>query len=75
MPRKSCRSSDPTRTFLAPDVYTNSQTMAWIMDTYSMMKGYSVLGVVTGKPLSLGGSEGRQSATARGCQFVIREAS
>ena len=64
----------PDQDIPAPDVYTNSQTMAWIMDTYSMMKGYSVLGVVTGKPLSLGGSEGRQSATARGCQFVIREA-
>ena len=65
----------PDQDILAPDVYTDSQTMAWIMDTYSMMKGYSVLGVVTGKPLSLGGSEGRKSATARGCQFVIREAS
>ena len=43
----------------APDVYTDSQTMAWIMDTYSMQKGYSVPGVVTGKPLSIGGSEGR----------------
>ena len=63
----------PDQDIPAPDVYTDSQTMAWIMDTYSMMKGYSVLGVVTGKPLSLGGSEGRQSATARGCQFVIRE--
>ena len=64
----------PDQDIPAPDVYTDSQTMAWIMDTYSMMKGYSVLGVVTGKPLSLGGTEGRESATARGCQFVIREA-
>jgi glutamate dehydrogenase/leucine dehydrogenase len=48
--------------------------MAWIMDTYSMTKGYSSLGVVTGKPLSVGGSEGRNEATARGCQFTIREA-
>ncbi|HEY3130813.1 MAG TPA: Glu/Leu/Phe/Val dehydrogenase [Acidobacteriota bacterium] len=64
----------PDQDIPAPDVYTDSQTMAWIMDTYSMMKGYSVLGVVTGKPISLGGSEGRNSATARGCQFVIREA-
>ncbi|EQD56008.1 Glutamate/phenylalanine/leucine/valine dehydrogenase, dimerization region domain protein, partial [mine drainage metagenome] len=47
----------------APDVYTDSQTMAWIMDTYSMQKGYSVPGVVTGKPISLGGSEGRGEAT------------
>ena len=58
----------------APDVYTDSQTMAWIMDTYSMQKGYSVPGVVTGKPLSIGGSEGRNEATARGCMFAIREA-
>ncbi len=57
----------------APDVYTDSQTMAWIMDTYSMQKGYSVPGVVTGKPISLGGSEGRGEATGRGCAYVIRE--
>ena len=64
----------PEEDIPAPDVYTNSQTMAWIMDTYSMTKGYSCLGVVTGKPLSVGGSEGRAEATARGCQFAIREA-
>jgi glutamate dehydrogenase/leucine dehydrogenase len=58
----------------APDVYTDSQTMAWIMDTYSMQKGYSVPGVITGKPISLGGSEGRGEATGRGCAYVIREA-
>jgi glutamate dehydrogenase (NAD(P)+) len=58
----------------APDVYTDSQTMAWIMDTYSMQKGYSVPGVVTGKPISLGGSQGRGEATGRGCAYVIREA-
>ncbi len=58
----------------APDVYTDSQTMAWIMDTYSMGKGYSVPGVVTGKPISLGGSEGRAEATGRGCAYVVREA-
>ncbi len=58
----------------APDVYTDSQTMAWIMDTYSMQKGYSVPGVVTGKPISIGGSEGRGEATGRGCSYVIREA-
>ncbi|HTT34352.1 MAG TPA: Glu/Leu/Phe/Val dehydrogenase [Thermoplasmata archaeon] len=58
----------------APDVYTDSQTMAWIMDTYSMQKGYSVPGVVTGKPISLGGSEGRGEATGRGCAYTIREA-
>jgi glutamate dehydrogenase (NAD(P)+) len=58
----------------APDVYTDSQTMAWIMDTYSMQKGYSVPGVITGKPIALGGSEGRGEATGRGCAYVIREA-
>ena len=57
----------PEQDIPAPDVYTDSQTMAWIMDTYSMTKGYSSLGVVTGKPLSIGGSEGRKEATARGC--------
>ena len=57
----------------APDVYTNSQTMAWIMDTYSMNKGYPVPGVVTGKPLIIGGSAGREEATARGCMFIIIE--
>lgn len=58
----------------APDVYTNAQTMGWIMDTYSMHKGYSVPGVVTGKPISIGGSLGRNEATARGCVFTIQEA-
>ncbi len=48
--------------------------MAWIMDTYSMTKGYSSLGVVTGKPISIGGSEGRKEATARGCVIVVEEA-
>jgi glutamate dehydrogenase/leucine dehydrogenase len=64
----------PEKDIPAPDVYTDSQTMAWIMDTYSMTVGYSALGVVTGKPISLGGSEGRGEATARGCMFVIEEA-
>jgi glutamate dehydrogenase (NAD(P)+) len=64
----------PERDIPAPDVYTNSQTMAWIMDTYSMTVGSTQLGVVTGKPLQIGGSQGRNEATARGCQFVIREA-
>lgn len=58
----------------APDVYTNEQTMAWIMDTISMMSGGSNLSVVTGKPVALGGSAGRGEATARGCLFTIREA-
>ncbi len=64
----------PERDIPAPDVYTDAQTMAWIMDTYSMTVGYSALGVVTGKPVSLGGSEGRNEATARGVLFVTEEA-
>ncbi|MGH3094116.1 MAG: Glu/Leu/Phe/Val family dehydrogenase, partial [Gaiellaceae bacterium] len=58
----------------APDVGTSAREMAWIFDTYSMNKGYSVLGVVTGKPLQVGGSLGRVEATARGAAFCIREA-
>ncbi len=64
----------PDRDIPAPDVYTNPQVMAWIMDTYSMTKGSTALGVVTGKPLQVGGSQGRGEATARGVQFVTREA-
>src|SRR5229473_2424584 len=64
----------PDKDIPAPDVYTDSQTMAWIMDTYSMMVGHSTLGVVTGKPVSIGGSVGRHEATARGCLFVAEEA-
>jgi glutamate dehydrogenase (NAD(P)+) len=58
----------------APDVNTNPQVMAWLMDTYSMHQGYSVPAVVTGKPLSIGGSEGRNDATATGVLFVTRSA-
>jgi glutamate dehydrogenase (NAD(P)+) len=58
----------------APDVGTGAREMAWIFDTFSMNKGYSVLGVVTGKPLEVGGSLGRIEATARGAAFCIREA-
>jgi glutamate dehydrogenase (NAD(P)+) len=58
----------------APDVNTNSQTMAWIMDTISMLKGYPVPGLITGKPIGIGGSLGRNEATARGLQYVVREA-
>ena len=57
----------------APDVNTNGQIMAWIMDTYSMHHGYSIPAVVTGKPLSVGGSEGRMEATGRGVFIVTRE--
>ncbi len=64
----------PDRDIPAPDVYTDSQTMAWIMDTISMVRGHTELGVVTGKPLSLGGSQGRHEATARGALYTLREA-
>jgi glutamate dehydrogenase (NAD(P)+) len=64
----------PEKDIPAPDVGTNAQTMAWIFDTYSMNKGHSVLGVVTGKPLTIGGSLGRQEATARGATFCLESA-
>jgi glutamate dehydrogenase (NAD(P)+) len=64
----------PEKDIPAPDVNTNAQIMAWMMDTYSMHAGYTVPGVVTGKPISLGGSEGRNEATARGTVFCIIEA-
>jgi glutamate dehydrogenase (NAD(P)+) len=64
----------PEKDIPAPDVNTNAQTMAWIMDTYSMHVGYTVPGVVTGKPIALGGSEGRNEATARGAVYCIIEA-
>src|SRR5271157_1266009 len=62
----------PEQDIPAPDVYTNPQTMAWIMDTYSMTKGYPIPGVVTGKPISLGGSLGRNEATGRGVFYTIQ---
>ncbi len=58
----------------APDMNTNPQVMAWIMDTYSMHAGYSIPAVVTGKPISIGGSEGRMEATARGVLIITQEA-
>jgi glutamate dehydrogenase (NAD(P)+) len=58
----------------APDVNTTAQTMAWIMDTYSMSKGYPAFGVVTGKPIEVGGSRGRTEATSRGCVFAALRA-
>ncbi len=64
----------PYRDVPAPDVYTDAQTMAWIMDTYSQFKGYSIPECVTGKPLSVGGSEGRAEATSRGVVLCVREA-
>ena len=64
----------PERDVPAPDINTNPQTMAWIMDTYSMHKRHTVTGVVTGKPLTLGGSRGRTEATGRGCLIVTMQA-
>ena len=64
----------PDQDIPAPDVYTNAQTMAWIMDTYSATKGYAVPGVVTGKPICLGGSLGRNEATGRGVFYAIQSA-
>src|SRR5438045_2447322 len=64
----------PSQDIPAPDVYTDAQTMAWTMDTYAMTAGHSAHGVVTGKPVSIGGSEGRGEATARGLLSVAEEA-
>lgn len=64
----------PEKDIPAPDVGTNAQTMAWIVDTYSQVKGYSVPGVVTGKPIDIGGSLGREEATGRGVVYCIIEA-
>ena len=63
----------PERDIPAPDMYTDEQTMAWMMDTYSVYKGYAIPGIVTGKPISLGGSLGRTSATGRGVAIITRE--
>src|SRR5919204_6716299 len=65
----------PQVDILAPDVNTNEETMAWIMDTFSMQVGYSVPGVVTGKPIVIGGSLGRREATGRGVVYCVQEAS
>lgn len=64
----------PEKDIPAPDVGTDARVMAWIFDTYSMNKGHSVLGVVTGKPIQIGGSLGREEATARGALYCVREA-
>lgn len=69
-----CEFIGPERDVPAPDVNTNEQTMAWIMDTYSMHQRHTVTAVVTGKPLELGGSRGRLEATGRGCMFVTQQA-
>src|SRR5258705_2375611 len=64
----------PDRDIPAPDVYIDSQRMAWIMDTISMVHGHTELGGVTGKPLALGGSQGRHEATARVALYALRAA-
>jgi glutamate dehydrogenase (NAD(P)+) len=64
----------PDRDIPAPDVNTNAQVMAWMMDTFSMHKGYTISGVVTGKPIAIGGSLGRNEATARGAVFTLQQA-
>ncbi len=64
----------PEEDIPAPDMNTNMQTMAWMMDTYSMLKGHTTLGVVTGKPLVLGGSLGREEGTGRGVYYMVEEA-
>ena len=64
----------PEKDIPAPDVGTNAAVMGWIFDTFSMNQGYSVLGVVTGKPVAIGGSLGRAEATARGASYCLREA-
>ena len=63
----------PEEDIPAPDINTNMQTMAWMMDTYSMQKGHTILGVVTGKPLVLGGSLGREEGTGRGVFYMVEE--
>ncbi len=63
----------PNEDILAPDMHTDEEVMGWIMDTYSMMKGHAVQGIVTGKPMDLGGSQGVEEAPARGLTFVTRE--
>ena len=64
----------PHRDIPAPDMYTDAQTMAWIMDTYSQLKGYMVPECVTGKPIEIGGSEGRTEATGKGVIHCLKEA-
>src|SRR5205807_9036818 len=63
----------PNHDIPAPDLGTDAQVMSWVLDTYSMMVGYQALGVVTGKPVSIGGSVGREEATGRGVMNVLRK--
>ena len=64
----------PDRDIPAPDVNTNAQIMAWMLDTYSMNTGHTVPGIVTGKPVLIGGSVGRNEATGRGVVFAVQQA-
>ncbi|ACB85068.1 Glu/Leu/Phe/Val family dehydrogenase [Natranaerobius thermophilus] len=64
----------PEKDIPAPDVYTNPQVMAWMMDEFSNVRGYNNFGLITGKPIIVGGSKGRSEATGRGCVYVTREA-
>ncbi|HEU4952884.1 MAG TPA: Glu/Leu/Phe/Val dehydrogenase, partial [Holophagaceae bacterium] len=68
------KSLGPDSDVPAPDVNTNERVMAWVMDTYSMHTGHTVTGVVTGKPVEMGGSLGRREATGRGVTFMVKEA-
>ncbi|MBU0495279.1 MAG: Glu/Leu/Phe/Val dehydrogenase [Chloroflexi bacterium] len=72
--RQVCRIIGPTQDVPAPDVYTNPQIMAWMMDEYNAIMRQDLRGVITGKPLELGGSAGRGDATARGAMYCVREA-
>lgn len=72
--RAMARNIGPQYDVPAPDVYTDSQTMAWIMDEYSEMVGYNAFGIVTGKPVQMGGSLGRTEATSRGVMYTVIEA-
>src|SRR5438128_7677781 len=71
---ESVDASGPEKDVPAPDVNTDAQIMAWVMDTYSMHVGHTTTSVVTGKPVELGGSLGRREATGRGCMIVTKEA-
>ena len=72
--RQIGRTIGPNKDVPAPDVYTNPQVMAWMVDELSAMRGYNVFGAITGKPIPIGGSAGRRDATARGGMYTIREA-
>jgi glutamate dehydrogenase len=64
----------PLKDIPAPDINTNPQVMAWMIDEYSILQGVNTFGVITGKPLEIGGSQGRKEATGKGCSIIVREA-